>query len=256
MAGQKLCLFFLAVCHEGKNHQSQRNAIVLPPSMHSWHQDSACHQAMRQLGSMRAVFPSHPRRQNWSWVCTIQNIFNVHAWHIVLTSLYPSCDVSGSCISLSKAFLSLKRKLSLDVFLSWHVFLKMSKTDQVAFDIHPFLTPVPSLVSWFDISWTSASFRPWNSSNSFGTYPGWLWFGDRKLTQNSWSPTKSPGSNLCPKKCVKICLINGHCLMNPPLHLGVFPNFCGTCRKCGSHGDPAVAGRSMVSLNSTVPQSG
>ena len=59
--------------------------------------------------------------------------------------------------------------LSLYVFLSWHVFLKISKTDQLAFDIHPFLTPVSSLVSWFGISWTSASCRPWKSTNSFGT---------------------------------------------------------------------------------------
>ena len=103
-------LVFLSILPWRKNHQSQRNAIVLPPSMHSWHQDSACHWAIGgDWGpSMRAVFSSHPGRQNWSWVCTIQNIFNVHAWHIVLTSLCPSCDISGSWISLYKAFLSLK----------------------------------------------------------------------------------------------------------------------------------------------------
>lgn len=121
MAGQKSCWVFLAFCHEGKNHQSQRNAIVLPPSMHSWHQDSACHRAIGgDWGpSMRAVFSSHPGRQNWSWVCTIQNIFNVHAWHIVLTSLCPSCDISGSWISLYKAFLSLKHKQLITVCVSF-----------------------------------------------------------------------------------------------------------------------------------------
>lgn len=69
--------------------------------------------------SMRAVFSSHPGRQNWSWVCTIQNIFNVHAWHIVLTSLCPSCDISGSWISLYKAFLSLKHKQLITVCVSF-----------------------------------------------------------------------------------------------------------------------------------------
>lgn len=69
--------------------------------------------------SMRAVFSSHPGRQNWSWVCTIQNIFNVHAWHIVLTSLCPSCDISGSRISLYKAFLSLKHKQLITVCVSF-----------------------------------------------------------------------------------------------------------------------------------------